>query len=190
MSWKNKKESDKMDNWERDPCFQQHKAFCLSNLKTNLGEGGAKKNVIHLQRTGGKSSFEIPFPQKFPTSQKKKKKNPQNFNLIQFPEQFPPSQTITPWKAVLSFQAAWFMESTRAQTRLPDASSYLSLPFPLENIRRHTDPVGASTSLGALPTASTEGLRRIKTSSEHNESTPNNQPPAQVVTRDLLSHAL
>lgn len=76
MSWKNKKESDKMDNWERDPCFQQHqyKAFYLSNLKTNLGEGGAKKNIIHLQRTGGKSSLEIPFPQKFPTSQKKKKK--------------------------------------------------------------------------------------------------------------------
>lgn len=48
-----------MDNWERDPCFQQHryKAFHFSNFKINFGEGGAKENIIHLQRTRGKSSL-------------------------------------------------------------------------------------------------------------------------------------
>lgn len=35
-----------------------------------------------------------------------------------------------------------------------------------------------------------EGLRKSRTGSEHNEPTQNNQPPAQVVTGDLLSHAL
>jgi len=67
-----------------------------------------------------------------------------------------------------------------------------SLPSPQKKVRQHTDRAGASTStsLAALPTACTEGLRKIKTSSVHNESTQNNQPPAQVVTRDLLSHAL
>lgn len=65
-----------------------------------------------------------------------------------------------------------------------------SLPFPHKDIREHGDPVGAAASLGAMPAACTEGLREIKTSSVQNESTQTNEAPAQVVTRDLLSHAL
>lgn len=111
-----------------------------SNLKTNL-EKRTKKNSIYLQRMRGKSSLAL--YRSFQSITKKKK---EESNLRQFSER-PPPQTMTLWRA------AWLRESTRAQPSLPDASTYLCA-FPQENIRHHTDPVRAATSLGALPTAS------------------------------------
>lgn len=136
----------------------------------------------------GKSSLEIPLIlQKFPANRwQQQQKRIQSKSTLW-------TASASPNHKPLGEQPCPFRQrgSGRAQGHrwtcwmLPPPSP----PFPLKNTRQHTDRVWASTSLGALPTPQTEGLRKINTSSVH-ESTQNNQPPAQVVTRDLPSHTL
>lgn len=149
-----------------------------SNLKTDL-EKSTKKNGIYLQRMRGKSS--LASYRSFQTINNNKKNT--ECNLSQLCEQPSSPQTTTLWRA------AWFGESSRAQPSLQVLPTTPVL-FPRKTQASITLPQSQQPPRWVLCQQPAEGLREIRTGSEHNESTQNNQPPAQVVTRDLLSHAL